>query len=77
VRPQVDCGAASCGCPVWDEALLMTEIERARAERQDRRREDPRYKTRLCRNFARNGACRFDRACMFAHGAEELDQNHR
>ena len=34
---------------------------------------DPlRYKTQLCANFQRDGACRYGRRCQFAHGAHEL-----
>ena len=31
-----------------------------------------RYKTRLCRNFTKHGACPYEGLCMFAHGDEEL-----
>ena len=34
---------------------------------------DPlRYKTQICANFQRDGACRYGRRCQFAHGAHEL-----
>ena len=34
---------------------------------------DPlRYKTQLCANFQRDGACRYGRRCQFAHGVHEL-----
>lgn len=35
---------------------------------------DPmRYKTQLCKNFSRDGVCKYAHKCQFAHGAHELE----
>jgi hypothetical protein len=33
---------------------------------------DPKYKTELCRTFAESGTCVYGNKCRFAHGKEEL-----
>mmetsp|Transcript_12009 Transcript_12009/g.18818 ORF Transcript_12009/g.18818 Transcript_12009/m.18818 type:complete len:430 (+) Transcript_12009:76-1365(+) len=35
-------------------------------------RQDPFYKTRICKNWEQTGACQFGVRCNFAHGEEEL-----
>jgi len=67
-------GTQRCGCAIWEERNLMTENERQRAYRQDRRTVNPRYKTRICRFWLTRGDCRYGFNCTFAHGEDELDR---
>jgi len=34
--------------------------------------DNPKYKTKLCRNFSQIGFCTYGNRCLFAHGLEEL-----
>ncbi len=36
---------------------------------------NPKYKTKLCRNFSLTGFCSYGKRCTFAHGQEELRVN--
>ncbi len=40
-------------------------------------KQNPNYKTVLCKNFQRDGACLYEDKCMYAHGAHELRKNPR
>ena len=35
------------------------------------------YKRELCKNWGDNGACRYGSKCQFAHGFDELSENHQ
>ena len=35
------------------------------------------YKRELCKNWSESGACRYGNKCQFAHGFEELSDNHQ
>lgn len=34
------------------------------------------YKRELCKNWAESGFCRYGQKCQYAHGLEELSENH-
>ena len=34
------------------------------------------YKRELCKNWTETGVCRYGSKCQFAHGVEELSENH-
>ena len=34
------------------------------------------YKREICKNWADHGVCRYGNKCQFAHGPEELSENH-
>lgn len=58
------------GSDVYENYTTQVPAESAQAEPLNFR---AKYKTELCKNWELTGACDFEDACSFAHGAHELN----
>jgi hypothetical protein len=58
--------------PIKDRSVKMQRSPINVVDMQAEKRNDPKYKTELCKGFSDNGFCPYGNKCRFAHGKQEL-----
>jgi hypothetical protein len=62
----------SCS-PVKDRSMIRVQRSPMNLiDPQVEKKNDPKYKTELCKGFLNNGFCPYGHKCRFAHGKQEL-----
>ena len=65
-------GSTSNDSPILESSIKIQKPNYNMLLKENRN--DPKYKTELCKTFSEKGSCPYGSKCRFAHGKEELFQ---